>query len=121
MPWYGRETSWAPAVQRRRRRGWRARRRRCGLRHSPAPGIVLAQCAQHGSQGQFRVTRLEPLLQCGRDQPLSVGATHLLAEEIRGAPKVLDGREGDRVDSVVDRNWAGGRKPGDPVSERADE
>ena len=52
---------------------------------------------------------------------MGIGLAHALAEEIGIAPEVLDGHERDRIDPVLDRDEAGGRKPGDPVSERPDE
>ena len=46
---------------------------------------------------------------------------HPLAEEIGIATEVLDGRESYRIDPVLDHGVTGGRKAGDPVSERSDE
>jgi hypothetical protein len=48
---------------------------------------------------------------------LNLGVTRTLAEEIRIATKVLDGRESDRIDAVLDCEKAGGRKFRDPMSE----
>jgi hypothetical protein len=73
------------------------------------------------AKGQFRVTRLEALLQRGRDEPLGVGSTHFLAEEIGVATKILDGGERDRVHAILDDEMAGGRESGDPMSEGVDE
>src|SRR5262249_29598125 len=46
------------------------------------------------------------------------GFARALAEEIRIATKVLDRRESDRINAVFDPDKAGGRKFGDPMSER---
>lgn len=57
----------------------------------------------------------------GSDPALRLGVEHALAEEIGIATEVLGRRERDRIDPVLDRDMAGGRKPGDPMSERSDE
>ena len=49
------------------------------------------------------------------------GLRDALAEEIRIATEVLGRRERDRIDALLDRDKAGGRKFGDPMSERSDE
>jgi hypothetical protein len=61
------------------------------------------------------------VLECGADLPLDLGATHSLAEQVGIATEILDGRERDRVDTVLELGLSGGRKAGDSVGERADE
>ena len=70
-------------------------------------GMVNSPSIRARSSSASRVWK--PLLQRGRDQPLGVGGAHLLGEEIGVATKILDGRERDRVDSVLDRPR--GRRP----------
>jgi hypothetical protein len=48
------------------------------------------------------------------------GAAHALAEEIGIAAELLGRGERDRIDPLLDRDVAGGRKPADPMSERSD-
>jgi hypothetical protein len=52
---------------------------------------------------------------------LRLGVAHALTEEIGVAPEVLGRRKRDRIDPILDRAVAGGREPGDPMSERSDE
>ena len=61
------------------------------------------------------------VVQRGSDAPLRLALAHALAEEIRIAAEVLGRRRRDRVDAVLDRDMAGGREPGDPVREGADD
>ena len=77
--------------------------------------------AQRAGKRQFGVACLQAVLHRRRDPPLGVRGTHSLAEEIGVVTKILDGRERDRVYSILDHGVARSRKPGDPVSKGADE
>ncbi len=52
---------------------------------------------------------------------MGLGSLRTLAEEVGIAAEIRHRREGDRVDSILDRDEASGRKRGDPMSERPDE
>ena len=82
---------------------------------------MVSQVAQHPGEGHFRVSRLEAARERGLDALLGLGGAHTHAEEIGIATEVLDRRQRDGIDPVLDRDMAGGRKPGDPMGERADE
>ena len=96
----------------------------CGAQAVRLPATVdqrsgkFAQCT---GERQFRVACLQAVLHRRRDPPLGVRGTHSLAEEIGVVTKILDGRERDRVYSILDHGVARSRKPGDPVSKGADE
>jgi hypothetical protein len=81
----------------------------------------VGQVAQHPAQGHFRISGLEAALHRCSDPALRLGVEHALAEEIGVAPEVLGRRERDPIDPILDRAVAGGREPGDPMSERSDE
>ena len=78
---------------------------------------MIWQIAQQPGQVHFRVSGLQAALRRRLESVLNLGVARALAEEIRIATKVLDGREGDRIDALLDRDEAGGRKFGDPMSE----
>jgi hypothetical protein len=61
------------------------------------------------------------VLECGTDLPLDLGATHAFTEQVGISTEILDGRERDRIDTVLDHGLTGGRKAGDSMSERSDE
>jgi hypothetical protein len=65
--------------------------------------------------------RLEAFLHRRGGKTLRFRSTHRFTEEIGVATKILDRRERDGVDSVLDQRVAGSRKPGDPVGESVDE
>ena len=98
-----------------RRRGWaehpvmvpRRRRRPAGSDRQDAGEIEL------------RVPRLEAALERGPDPGLRLGLGHALAEAIGVAAEVVDRRERDGVDALLDCGVAGGREAGDPVRQRA--
>src|SRR5262249_52115840 len=81
---------------------------------------TITQLAHQPGQVHFRVSGLESALDRGLDALLGLGVAHALAEEIGIATEVLGRRECDRIDPVLDRDQASGRKPGDPMSERSD-
>ena len=95
----------------RRARAATARRKRSTISR-------VGQVAQHPAQGHFRISGLEAALHRGSDPALRLGVEHALAEEIGVAPEVLGRRERDLIDPILDRAVAGGREPGDPMSER---
>src|SRR5712691_3713630 len=79
------------------------------------------QVAKQPGQVHFRLSGLEAALQRGSEPALGLGIAQALAEEIGIATEVLGRRERDRIDAVLDRDKAGGRKPADPMRERSDE
>jgi len=80
----------------------------------------VSQIAQHPGQGHFPVSGLEAALHCSSNPVLRLRVAHALAEEIGIAMEVFGRCERDRIDPVLDRDMAGGRKPGNPMSERSD-
>src|SRR5262245_42730765 len=94
-----------------------------GFRATPrrVEGSTVTQLAQHSGQVHFPVAGLEAALERGLKAALGLGLTGPLAEEVGIAPKVLGRRERDRIDAVLDRNMAGGRKLGDSMRERSHE
>src|SRR3954453_20867420 len=111
MRWCGRGTSWAAAARRQLRVSRRGLRRSCRS----------TQVTQDAAQGHFRLPGLKPVLHRGADLPLDLRATHALGEQVGIATEILNGRERDRVDTVLDHGLPGGRKPGNPMSERPNE
>src|SRR6266852_9011713 len=59
---------------------------------------TVGQFAQQPAQGHFRLSGLEAALEPSLGQPLGLGVTYALAEEIGVATEVLDRRERDRID-----------------------
>ena len=82
---------------------------------------MVSQVAQHSGQGHFRISGLEAALHRGSDPALGLGVAHTLAEESGIATEVLDRRERDRIDPLLDRDLADSRKPGNPMRERSHE
>jgi hypothetical protein len=67
----------------------------CGERSRLAAGwssSTIGQVAKHACQCEFRISRLEAVVERRRDQPLGRRLTHSLGEEIGVATKVRDGR-----------------------------
>src|ERR1700719_4592274 len=79
------------------------------------------QVAQQPRQVHFPLSGLEAALERCLESALRLGIARSLAEEIGVATEVLDRCERDRIDAVLDRGQAGGRKLGDPMRERSDE
>ena len=61
-----------------------------------------AQVAKEAGQVHFRVPGLKAVLHRGADLRLGLRATHSLAEQVGIAMEILNGRERDRVDTVLD-------------------
>src|SRR5262245_1878735 len=98
------------------------KRRRASITrwYRPMP-IRSGQLAEHSTELQFRVTRLEAALHRSLDAGLGFGVLHGFAEEIGVTAKVFGRGEGDGVDTLLDHRQAGRGKLRDPVSERGDE
>lgn len=78
------------------------------------PWSINSHC--NPRQGHFPISGLEAALPCGFDSALRFRVADALAEEIRIAAEVLDWRQRNRIDAILDRDMAGGRKTGDPMS-----
>jgi len=78
-------------------------------------GSVIGRFGHHSAKRELRITRLEAALHCSLDPVLCFGFAHALAEQVGVATEVLGGRKRDRIETVLDRKAAGGRKPGDPM------
>src|SRR4029450_6393210 len=76
---------------------------------------TVGQVAQQPAQGHFRLSRLEAACERGLDALLGLGVAHTLAEESGIATEVLDWRERDRIDPLLDHDLADGPQPGDPT------
>ena len=83
--------------------------------------LAVAQLAEHACQSEFPVAGLHAPPHRGLDPALRLGGAHALAEQIGVPTEVLGWCERDRIDAVLDGSEPGGWKPGDAVSERADE
>src|SRR5262249_49974229 len=84
-------------------------------------GSVTRQFSQHSGQSNFALSSLKATFHRSLDLALGLGRPHPLAEEIGVAAEVLHRRQRDPIDSVLDRELTGGRKPRDSMSERFDE
>src|SRR5918912_4467625 len=82
---------------------------------------MACQVAQHPGQGHLRFSSLESPVHRGLNPALRLWVAQALDEEIGISTYVLGRWERDCVDSLLDRRTTGGRNPGDPMRERADE
>src|SRR5262245_57411760 len=78
---------------------------------------MVGQVAQQAGQVHFRLSGLKAALQRGLEPALGLGVARALAKEIGIATEILGRRERDRIDAVLDRDEAGGRKACDPMRE----
>src|SRR6267142_4264767 len=92
------------------------------LRHrGPLICTVFVQVAYHSSQVHLRVSRLKAALHRGLRPFLEFRTLCSLEEEIGIATDLFGWCKRDCIDPLLDHDMAGGRKPGDPISQRADE
>ena len=79
---------------------------------------MLSQLAHHPGEVHLRIAGLEAALHRGLVPLLGLGVSARLEEEIGIAAEVLDWRERDRVDPILDDGLSGGREARDPQCER---
>ena len=82
---------------------------------------MLSQLAHQPGEVHLRIAGLEAALHRGLVPLLGLGVSARLEEEIGIAAEVLDRRERDRVDPILDDGLSGGREARDPQRERTDE
>ncbi len=66
------------------------------------------------------ISASQAFLHSDADPPLGLGAAHRLSEQVGITMEILNGRERDRVDTLLDGGLSGGGKSGDSMSERSD-
>jgi hypothetical protein len=77
---------------------------------------VISQITEHRRQSELCIAGLEATLDRGVDPPLRLGVPNPFAEQVGVATKILNWRERDRVDSLLNSDQAGGRKTRDPMT-----
>ena len=87
----------------------------------PLLGDAIRQITDDVRELHLHLSGLQPSAHGGLNSALRLRVPYPFAEEIGIATEVLGRRERDRVDPVLDRHMAGGRKRGDPMGERLDE
>src|SRR5262245_6350512 len=88
---------------------------------TPVLSANLTDSSSQESLSVSRVSGLEAAFERGLESPLGFWVACAFAEETGIPTEVLDLRERDRIDALLDRGDTGARELGDPMSERSDE
>src|SRR5262249_26014119 len=82
---------------------------------------TVNQITHHQAERHFAIVSLKPARHGDPDPALCLGIARTLEKEIRIATEIIRWRQRDRIDALLERGAAGGRKSGDPMRERSDE
>ena len=77
--------------------------------------------AEDRGEVQLCISRLQAAFHGGGDQRLGLSGLHTFAKQVRVAAKILDGRESDRVDAILNGRVTDSGESRDPASKGVDE